>query len=419
MKKTASILFFIALFVSGVIAFADEPAAKKGNRPDVPFVEKSETIGVSRVLIKIPYGTKVAHLSGPGVNKDIEWQRTTIKNYEQFREVAEADLKNYGYNVLTEDLFQTSGSAKARFQIGGIVTNFSADYRYQPGGCFGAGERSESKISLDTEFQLYDSVKDAVVLKKTETGKYENRNDIEELEKLTVMGYEDALLRFMAEQEFVDLLTGKKTKAASDESAADAKPITVAYSESAPKLTIPKDISKLFSGVVTIKAGMTHGSGVIVSEDGYILTAAHVVSGLTTVGVSLEDGKQYEAKVVRFNRNNDSAVIKIKGKKFKYIPLSTTQPPIGSEVYVIGTPLYKELSYTVTKGIVSGYREKDGVKYIQTDSAVNPGNSGGPMLDGNGSVIGIISSKAVGNAVESIGFAIPTAEVLGSLKIEK
>jgi serine protease Do len=420
MRSTVGTAFFLcAFFLLIPSAFAESGDAPKPEKPNVPFVEKSETVGISRVMIKIPYGTKVAKVKGTTHSEEIEWTASTVKNMEQFKEVAERSLENHGYKIIEEDLFQTSTSAKARFQIGGIINNFYAEYKYSGGGgCMGPGtSRGSSKINLDAEFQLYDSVKDKVVLKVAKTGYFENTKDIDSIEKLIVFAYEDAFLRFMAEPQFVETVSGQKeqTQAPADNKA----PLRVGFSQNGPTTTMPGSISKLFGGVVTIKAGVTHGSGVLISEDGYILTAAHVVSGLITVGVEMENGKQVEGKVIRVNRNNDSAIVKITIRNVQAIPINFVNPPIGSEVYIIGTPVDKTLSYTVTKGIVSGYREKDGVKYIQTDSAVSPGNSGGPMLDGNGRIIGIVSSKIIGGGVENIGFAIPVQVALTSLNIVK
>lgn len=198
--------------------FADT-GKEKPARPEVPMVEKSETIGVSKILIKIPYGTKVAKVSGTSYSRDVEWTASTIKNLEEFKEVAEAALKNYGYNTIEEDLFQTSTSAKARFQIGSIVDNFMAEYTYSGGGgCFGPSVvKSASKINLDAEFQLYDSVKDKVVFKTKKSGYYENPKNDDSLQKLLVSAYEDAFLRFMAEPQFVEIVTGKKPETQADD----------------------------------------------------------------------------------------------------------------------------------------------------------------------------------------------------------
>ncbi|MEJ2665141.1 MAG: S1C family serine protease, partial [Spirochaetia bacterium] len=322
---------------------------------------------------------------------------------------------------IEEDLFQTSTSAKARYQIGGIVKTFSAAYKGNAAaGClfgYAGAQTGGSSIELEAEFQLYDSVKDQVVFKAEETGEYNNPKEFDDLEKLVVLSYENAFLKFMSEKKFVSILTGGKIDESHKQD--NLSPLKVSFSEKKQGLRIPRDISKLFRGVVTIKAGTTHGSGFFISNSGYILTAGHVVSGLNTVGVVLESGEKLEAKVVRVNRINDAAIIKVDGRNFKIISISMNKHPIGSEVYVIGTPLDKTLEYTVTKGIISSYRESDGVKYIQTDTAINPGNSGGPMISDDGRVIGIISSKMFGTGIENIGFAIPIGEVLKSLHISK
>ncbi len=213
MRKSAFVFVVVcACFAVFASVFADSNQAQKPERPVVPTVDKSETVAVSRVLIKIPYGTKVAKVTGTGYSNEIEWTASTIKDLEQFKEVATAALENYGYKTIEEDLFQSSTSAKARFQIGSIINKFLAEYAYSGGGCFGPAVSESSKINLNAEFQLYDSVQDKVVFKATEQGYYENAKDSSSLEKLLVSGYEDAFLRFMAEPQFVETVSGQKPK---------------------------------------------------------------------------------------------------------------------------------------------------------------------------------------------------------------
>lgn len=161
------------------------------------------------------------------------------------------------------------------------------------------------------------------------------------------------------------------------------------------------------------------GSGFIINNDGYILTNYHVIDGAKEVTVTLSDGQEVTASVVNYDSDQDVAMIKI--NQDIEVPgvvelgdSDALQP--GEEVLAIGNPLSKELSSTLTKGIVSALNRsietETGVStnLIQTDTAINSGNSGGPLINTKGEVIGINTLKASDGA-EGIGFAIPINDV--------
>jgi serine protease Do len=154
------------------------------------------------------------------------------------------------------------------------------------------------------------------------------------------------------------------------------------------------------------------GSGVIVSQDGYILTNNHVVQGADKLTVLLEKNKKYPAKIVGTDPQTDLAVIKIDGKDLPAATLGDSDGlKIGEWVIAVGNPF--QLFHTVTAGIISAQGRSsvglaDYEDFIQTDASINPGNSGGALADLDGKVIGIntaISSPSGGNV--GIGFAIP------------
>jgi Do/DeqQ family serine protease len=154
------------------------------------------------------------------------------------------------------------------------------------------------------------------------------------------------------------------------------------------------------------------GSGVIVSSDGYILTNNHVVDGADEVRVALANGQEYTARLIGVDPGTDIAVLKIQGTDVPSAVLAdSTKIRVGDLAFAIGNPF--GVGQTVTMGIVSG-TERTGFgiteyeDFIQTDAAVNPGNSGGPLIDAEGRVIGIntaILSRSGGN--QGIGFAVP------------
>ena len=163
------------------------------------------------------------------------------------------------------------------------------------------------------------------------------------------------------------------------------------------------------------------GSGFIINEEGYILTNYHVIQGAQEISVTLSNDVTTTAQVVNYDENQDVAMIKITDENVE-IPATVElgdsdalQP--GEEVIAIGTPLSTELSSTVTKGIISATSRSVAVEsgvtmnLIQTDAAINAGNSGGPLVNTKGEVVGINSSKISGEAVEGIGFSIPINDI--------
>lgn len=168
------------------------------------------------------------------------------------------------------------------------------------------------------------------------------------------------------------------------------------------------------------------GSGFIITTDGYILTNQHVVEGAEKVTVKLKNGEQYTAAVIGGDKTSDIAVLKIDADNLTALPKGDSDAlRVGQFVFAVGDPVQSELAGSVTFGIISSTLRSiniDGFTndYLQTDAAINLGNSGGPLIDMNGSVVGMNSAKTVtagyddtGRAIaaEGIGFALPINRV--------
>lgn len=158
------------------------------------------------------------------------------------------------------------------------------------------------------------------------------------------------------------------------------------------------------------------GSGVTISQDGYIVTNNHVIAGAERLVVNVADGRQFEARLVGADPDTDLAVIKISATNLPVATLGdSNQIRVGELVVAIGNPLGYELARSVTVGVVSAKERSITIqdrkfKLIQTDAAINPGNSGGALVNSQGYVIGINTVKLVVEGVEGIGFAIPISD---------
>lgn len=158
------------------------------------------------------------------------------------------------------------------------------------------------------------------------------------------------------------------------------------------------------------------GSGVIISEDGYIVTNSHVVEGATSLKVIMNTGDEYEATLIGADSRTDLAVIKIEADGLVFAPMGkSSELRVGDTAIAIGNPLGQEFAGTTTQGIISGLNrsvtiENKQLTLIQTDAAINPGNSGGALVDAYGHLIGINTAKISSEALEGLGFAIPIDE---------
>ncbi|MDR2168303.1 MAG: trypsin-like peptidase domain-containing protein [Clostridiales bacterium] len=166
----------------------------------------------------------------------------------------------------------------------------------------------------------------------------------------------------------------------------------------------------VFGQTITRPAG---GSGFFVSPNGYIVTNSHVIEGANSITVLLHDGSAHPATVVGHEPASDLAVIKIEGTNWPYLSLGDSDiMRVGEQVAAIGNPL-GQLANSMTIGYISGFNryitlDNITINMLQTDAAVNRGNSGGPLLNLRGEVIGIVTAKSVGTDVEGLGFAIPS-----------
>lgn len=159
----------------------------------------------------------------------------------------------------------------------------------------------------------------------------------------------------------------------------------------------------------------SEGSGIIMSEDGYIITNAHVVEGATSLKVMTSDGETYEAQLIGSDTVTDLAVVKIDATGLTAAEFGSSKDlRVADKVMAIGNPGGHELSSSVTIGYVSALNRAIAnnttgytMEYIQTDAAINPGNSGGALINEYGQVVGINSAKISATGYEGLGFAIP------------
>ena len=199
------------------------------------------------------------------------------------------------------------------------------------------------------------------------------------------------------------------------------------FNEVSPVVAIAEKVTPSVVGVKTFGTAYTYwgqripnqelgsGSGIIYSEDGYIITNYHVIENATSVMITLSDGTEYDARIIGSDASSDLAVLKVEAENLPEAELGDSSAlQIGELVVAIGNPLGYE--NTVTDGIVSGLNRQltdyiDSATLIQTNATINSGNSGGALVNSKGKVVGINSAKLVASNAEGMGFALSINEV--------
>ena len=171
-----------------------------------------------------------------------------------------------------------------------------------------------------------------------------------------------------------------------------------------PTPSISQIVDRIRDAVVRVETPASVGSGTIINSQGHILTNFHVVQGYDPVTVHVEDRYTVYGSVVGYDEELDLAVVKIDGGPWPYFPVSAVRPSVGDEILALGYALDLPGQSSLTRGLVSAFRQEDRLTLIQTDAALNPGNSGGAALTSDGRFIGVPTSREVRG--ENIGYMI-------------
>ena len=313
-------------------------------------------------------------------------------------------LRANGYPAMGAEsvVFDQDSSEKARFALGGTAGELE---------CSPTAHPPWRRCSLGIQWEVMDRQRKTVTY-RTITRHLATGADPDRLGAELVQGAFQSLLSRPA---FVNAL--KKQK---EVSAERPNHPAATFKRCRPDaMAMPGAAEKALEATVLVESGDALGSGVVISPDGLVLTAAHVLADAGHTTIQLRNGTRLPAIVVRSDRRDDVALLRAESKDSTACLAARSEPMrVGDEVYAIGSPLGKTFSFTLTRGIVSGFRQIDAVSYLQTDASVNRGNSGGPFIDSLGRWTAITSWKAVGGGVEGIAFGVPLAAALSGLGLQ-
>ncbi|WP_175023166.1 S1C family serine protease [Rugamonas rivuli] len=308
--------------------------------------------------------------------------------------------------------------AMPELQIGALLKDVSANLCLKEHGGIGG-------VYMKVFWQVYSPEVKQVVFEALTEGNFQTAASEEiPVERIFLLAYEQAAKNFLAEQGFYNAVTRPSAPASAP------APAPVAPKPAAPeRLTLKrvkpaaepltKRVTLLRSSVPTVITATGTGSGFFISSDGYLLTNRHVVGTDKVVKIKLPTGRELIGEVLRSDEARDVALIKTEPVGMPALSIREDEPNIGEEVYVIGSPLGDTFNTSLTRGILSGYRVLDKQRLLQSDVSILPGNSGGPLLDTGGRVIGItVLHLADARTMTGMNFFIPIGDALTILGVD-
>lgn len=360
-------------------------------------------IELQRVQFDVPRGTVIGEVRKPPMiychgggwgTVTYGSSRFEVKPRE-WQDAFHRVMTGYGYRVAgaPDGLFEEREDNEAEYVFGANIVEMSVDGMVLCDFISAATTGMTGKSRIVVDWQLYDPMRRRVVYREKIEGNFTSDR---------VMPIDNVLMIKMAFADSVNKLAGKEAvrKVVATKPTRDA--LTPAGSsntrmalarQSLSSQPIDTQIDRIRGATVMIEARGGHGSGFLVASNGLIVTNAHVVGGQKSVRVNLVSGRVVAGEVLRLDRERDVALVKIEGEGHPVLALRESPVRITEEVYAVGTPLLKQLGWTITRGVVSAMRParppRQPYDLIQADVTIHGGNSGGPLLDRQGNVVAI------------------------------
>lgn len=373
-----------------LLMLAPSTAVAKPVRAVTPIAVKGEELGT------VTFANLVLH--APEVDEILMVNEKVVLAFLE-------EMRAHGYRALGGEslTFGQDESHKAQFVLGGTIKELAQSE--EQGGAFGIGVEWEL-LHVASKSVVY-----RALVRHEEIGV--GRMDAQSAGNALFLG---ALRGLLARPKFVEAL---KLGPDTPKPAGALLPPGQLRRCVAEPIDMTQKSADALRATAVVKTSGGVGSAVVVSPDGILLTAAHVVTE-DQVTVRFKDGQESRANVLRVDDASDVALIQLqKGQQdVPCLQLAEGMPDEGTDVYALGSPTGDALAFSVSRGIVSGRRTIEGSTFLQTDASLSPGNSGGPLVNKEGRVVAIVSFKVTGEGVEGLGFGVPSSAALDALSIE-
>lgn len=416
MRFISIITFLILSFLSTQVL-----AAPKIGKVSETYIknenEDSALVTFSRIVYNVPTAKKIGIIGqgqwcGGRVDYEIDRSTFQIENRMFINTFTEV-LREANYNIAGDpnSLFQDD-SREARYLVAAMIKDFEFDVCYQQ-KFFGQGIVMIATNYMVVEWQVFDVANQEIVYRKDVEGYYMQKKMIESGDDIALeRSFKGAVYNLLADQKFHDLLLPKSDDLVDP----TFEQLSINYAPTDGDQG-PRGLDTVAQSVVGISTGVSTGSGFIISPTGYILTNHHVIDGNDEVTVIFSNGMEVDAKVIRSAKERDVALLKIPLNRLAAVNINTVLPKVGAKAYAMGAPMGLKFQSTLSAGIVSAMRpQENGHELIQSDISITNGNSGGPMFDENGHVVGISVAKST--QVDFANYFIPIQSALETLNIK-
>ena len=361
--------------------------------PSLSAIDSSKfrPISLAKLIIRIPRGDTfgIAKYGFCFRDNKLTWKGGTLDiKAEQFDDAFRERLKNAGISIAGDpsNLFGGSDNA-AEYLVGGAIDHMDVRVCY-PNGYPGVEdyELSRGTAKMDVEWQIYSQIERKVVATIRTTGTTDRlKNKGGGPFGIFIDAFSDAVDQLARNDAFLrSIATPSVGMKIARTAPAGIVPIQIRTPSSSPA-----PLTDVVGSTAIIFANGGSGSGFLISPDGYLLTNHHVVGDSQYVKVRWSDGIEALGEVVRSDKGRDIALVKSDAKGRRALTLRTDAVRIGEDVFAVGAPTGERFQNTVTKGIVSATRLFNGYNFIQSDVGVTHGNSGGPIVDSKGQVVGL------------------------------
>lgn len=389
--------------------------------PFVPVGAAVKSATLTRVVIQLNAGQEYGRLRRGVVCEDsypLNWtSRDADDPVKIYQPIFFQELKNAGFKSEGDpnNLFEERTASTNDLQVAVAIRDIRASFCERI-PVFTGSNRVSGKLLFEAEWQVYSRVKGEIVARVPTRGGFETpeKGSPDGLAVIFAGAFAENVRQLLASEAFRSaVLDTAPSMGAANASASGAR-IALLGSASATK----RPIGEAVGSVVAIFAGQAMGTGFLVSSDGYVITNHHVVDGSKYVKVRWSDGFETVGEVVRSHKQRDVALIKTDPHGRQPLALRRSGIPAGETVFAVGTPLDEKFQGTLTKGVVSANRVLDGFSFIQSDVAVDHGNSGGPLLDEKGAVVGLTQWGFQPDGVShNLNFFIPIGDALDFLAL--
>jgi serine protease Do len=398
--------------------------------------KEQATFTLSKVVANIKRGTVIGHYPAAEIKNvggtlcnhkhrglsTITWGSGTsvLGNWStELGEIFYETLSAEGLNIAGDptDLFTRSEAAgSAEYLIGARITKISSNVCQEHDIWYGMPQNSFSgEMHITIEWSVFSNLLQRKILSLRTDGYHlvaQPKSD-----GLTLMfhnAFAQAAEGLLASSDFISIakrnFDGTRMAVFSGDDLAIATLPEI-------KKNIKERLDAVLASIATVRAGQGHGSGFFISEDGLLLTNSHVVGDAKNISVLLNNGLEVPGEVIRKSDARDIALVKVNLRIPNALPIRSLIGQKLEKIFVVGTPIHEKFSSTITSGIISGVRGGRAGSFIQADAPVSPGNSGGPLLDDRGNVLGVSVAKIIATGSEGLSMFIPIHDALDALKI--